>query len=172
MGKKSLDQRKIMKVLFVVYLAAVTWIILFKFQMPWEIWNTGRGINLIPFHDSLVINGRVDLSEIIMNAVIFVPFGIYLSGLFDSWGFWKKFFVFTGVSLLYEVLQFIFAIGRTDITDLIENSLGGIIGVLLYALLHKICKKEGLTNRIVNILAGVGTVSMIALLGLILIVNM
>ena len=161
-----------MKVLFIVYLAAVTWIILFKFQMPWELWNTGRGINLIPFHDSLIINGRVDYSEIVMNAVIFIPFGIYISGLFGSWGFWKKFLAFTGVSLLYEVLQFIFAIGRTDITDLIENCLGGIIGVLLYALLYKVCKKEDLTNRIVNILAGVGTVSAAVLLGLIMVVNM
>ena len=31
------------------------------------------------------------------------------------------------MSLIYEVLQYIFAIGRSDITDVIMNTAGGIV---------------------------------------------
>lgn len=82
-----------------------------------------------------------------MNAVFFIPFGIYVSGLFGNWSFGKKFLSFACVSLAFEVLQFIFAIGRTDITDLIENCLGGVAGILLYALLGKLCRPKEKADR-------------------------
>ncbi len=49
-----------------------------------------RSINLIPFAGSLVVNGKTDISEIILNIVAFVPFGVYLSMLKVDWGFCTK----------------------------------------------------------------------------------
>lgn len=46
-----------------------------------------------------------------------------------NWSFLKNITVIAGVSLLFEGLQFIFAIGASDITDFMGNTLGGIIGV-------------------------------------------
>ena len=61
--------------LFVIYLAVMTWIVLFKFavsadQLPY----IEEFLNLVPFQESLIINDRLDLSEIIMNGVVFLPF--------------------------------------------------------------------------------------------------
>jgi glycopeptide antibiotics resistance protein len=47
-------------------------------------------------------------------------------------------------------VQIAFAIGRADITDVLTNTLGGIIGIGIYALLLKLLK--GKTNTIINIL--------------------
>lgn len=42
------------------------------------------------------------------------------------------------VTLLYEVVQYIFAIGASDITDLLGNTLGGVIGIALF-----VCQDTG-----------------------------
>lgn len=93
---------KTLKILFGVYLIAITWIILFQFSIS-NLDNV-RSINLIPFKGALIINGHIALNEIIWNVIIFAPYGIYLCVLFKEWSFCKKTLVFLGTSLLYEVL--------------------------------------------------------------------
>lgn len=56
-----------------------------------------------------------------------------------EWAFLKKFAPIAGVSLLFEVLQFIFAIVGTDITDFIGNTLGGIA---IYLVLRRLLKPK------------------------------
>jgi glycopeptide antibiotics resistance protein len=82
-----------------------------------------------------------------------------------NWSFWKKIISIAGVSLLFELLQFVFAIGGTDITDFISNTLGGVAGIGFYIVFSKILKKK--TNKILNILALIGTIC-IVLSGLLL----
>lgn len=40
--------------------------------------------------------------------------------------------VVLSLSLVVEAVQFVFAIGVADITDIIANTLGGVIGLKLY----------------------------------------
>ncbi|MEM5770203.1 MAG: VanZ family protein, partial [Bacillota bacterium] len=82
-----------------------------------------------------------------------------------NWSFWGRSISIAGVSLLFELLQFLFAIGGADITDFIGNILGGVIGIGLYIVLSRILKEK--TNKILNILALVGTICII-LLGLLM----
>lgn len=49
-------------------------------------------------------------------------------------GFLPKFAFILVFSLTAEFIQFIFAIGATDITDLITNTAGGFLGLKLYGL--------------------------------------
>lgn len=63
--------------------------------------------------------------------------------------------IFT-VSLVYEIIQYVFAIGASDITDLIGNALGGVIGIGIFFILPKII--EGKDVKILNILALIGIV--------------
>jgi glycopeptide antibiotics resistance protein len=76
----------------------------------------------------------------------------------------KKLFLFSLISLIIEVLQYIFGIGAFDITDIINNTLGGIIGLMIYTGLEKVFGNRTKTQKIINILATIGTVSMILLL--------
>jgi glycopeptide antibiotics resistance protein len=41
-----------------------------------------RSVNLIPFREALLLHGKLDFGELIMNVVIFVPLGIYAGILF------------------------------------------------------------------------------------------
>lgn len=149
---KSKKQNTLTIVLFVIYILMLTGIILFKLPFYSEKISDGiRVINLIPFQGSFDANGVILLREIIYNILLFIPLGIYIGMLKSEWSFVRKVLPAIGLSLLFEVIQFIFAMGRTDITDILGNTLGGIIGIGIYALLSKIFKSR--TIKIVNILA-------------------
>jgi len=168
MEKSKNNQNKITAGLFAVYLFALIWIIVFKMQFSFQGLPDFRKINLIPFAGSANVNNQIDFNEIIYNVFAFIPFGIYISMLKPyismlkpSWSFLKKIAVIAGVSLLFEVLQFIFAIGASDITDLIGNTLGGIIGVGVYIVFCKLFGTKA--NKILNILTSLGVIFLVAL---------
>lgn len=46
------------------YLIVLTWIIVFKMQLDFSEFAHYRHVNLIPFGGALVVNGRIDVSEI------------------------------------------------------------------------------------------------------------
>lgn len=166
MENKESKQQLLTTCLLVVYLLTLTWIIIFKMQFSIQELDYLRGINLIPFHESVIVNNRIELSEIYDNILVFVPFGIYVSMLKNHWSFLKKVAPIAGVSLLYEVLQFIFAIGASDITDLIGNTLGGIIGIAIYFVFRRLLKTDFKTNKILNIFALIGTICIVIFLAL------
>ena len=158
------------KVLFIFYILALIWIILFKMQFSFKGLVTSRSINLIPFGESMMVNGMIDVKEIIANVLIFIPFGIYISMLKSEWTFIKK--VGSGfiISFAVEILQFIFAIGASDITDIIGNTLGGIIGIGIFYAFYKVFREKAI--KIINVVALIFTVLISAGIGFILIVNM
>ncbi len=81
----------------------------------------------------------------------------------------KKIFTIVSLTFVFEIIQFIFAIGRADITDVLSNTLGGIIGIGIYALLSKVLK--GRTNKVLNVLAAVLTALAILFIVLLLVNN-
>ncbi|WP_088037630.1 VanZ family protein [Gottfriedia acidiceleris] len=161
MGKSKNNQNKITAGLFAVYLFALIWIIVFKMQFSYQGLPDFREINLIPFAGSVSVNNQIDFIEIILNVLAFIPFGIYISMLKPNWSFLKKIAVIAGVSLLFEVLQFIFAIGASDITDLLGNTLGGIIGIGVYIVFCRLFSTKA--NKILNVLTSIGVIFLVAL---------
>lgn len=128
-------QKLVTKVLFVVYLILLAWIILMKTEFSFDQISRMRSTNFVPFEGTAVYNNQLHFQEIYLNVLIFVPFGIYLSVLKPNWSFARKVFLMFLVSLSFESLQYIFAIGVTDITDLLGNTLGGVIGVVFLLML-------------------------------------
>lgn len=152
MGKTKLKGR----VLLIAYLVILIWILLFKFAFSIEeivaiVNNQGRSINLVPFSEPVIVNGRVDLSEMLNNLVIFIPFGGLLGILGEKRSSFKSLGFILIFSLLIEVSQFILGVGATDITDIIMNSLGGGIGLVSYSMLVKYIKRSQLDRVLVNI---------------------
>jgi glycopeptide antibiotics resistance protein len=154
-------QNTITAILCMVYLLLLAGIILFKlpFYSP-EISDGIRVINLIPFQGSFDENGVLIWREIIDNIIIFVPSGIYICMFKNEWSFARKVIPVIGLTFAFEILQFIFALGRSDVTDILGNTLGGIIGLGLYALFFAILKNR--TLRIVTIVAVAATVCIVA----------
>lgn len=143
-------------VLFIIYLITLFWILLFKLGVQFSYMGT-RQVNLIPFSEQI-------FSEVILNVVIFAPLGIYAGILFESWIFGKNLFFFFLMSLLVEGLQFILAVGAFDITDIITNTLGGIIGLMIFKAIEKAFNNNVKAQKSINIIAAIGTVVMILLL--------
>lgn len=170
MNKRN-TQRNLTKLLLFIYLLVLTWIILFKMQI--DIVNLEmdyHNINLIPFQGSLIINGKMDWTEIILNVIAFIPYGVYISMLKENRNIFLKTLPVFLTSFLYEAIQYIFAIGASDITDLLGNTLGGLIGIALFWLLSKILKEN--TIKIINVLAVTGTVFMILFMGILIFANL
>lgn len=164
-----MSSKKITKFLFLIYLISLIWIILFKMQFSLRSLPYIRNINLIPFGESVIVNGKIYLKEIIFNAIIFIPFGIFMSVLIQHTKFIQKVFPVFVTSLLLESMQYILHIGATDITDLITNTFGGILGILIFKLFYKIFKEK--TYKIVNIISLIAAILIILLILIIIVAN-
>lgn len=162
--------KNIIKVLFCIYCLLLIWIILLKASFTFEqiTWLFGtRSVNLIPFHYEDVVAFQVE--EVVSNLIIFIPFGLYLKMLGVSS---KKAILYGfGCSLLFEVCQFVFAIGASDITDLITNTFGAIVGVSSYQFLELCFRDKNKINKIITIFAGIVTISIILLAILLFVAN-
>ena len=146
--------------LFIIYLIVLFWILLFKLGVRFS-YMENRNVNLIPFNEP---NGKIDFVEIILNVLIFVPLGIYAGVLFKRWAFVNKLFFFFLISFMFEALQFILRVGAFDITDIITNILGGIVGLLIFEAIEKFFNNSVKSQKFINIIAAIGTVLMISLL--------
>jgi glycopeptide antibiotics resistance protein len=122
-----------------------------------------RHVNLIPFSQA-ISSGNFDFGETIMNVVIFVPLGIYAGVLFRKWTFWKNILFFLVVTLIIEAVQFFFRVGAFDTTDTISNTLGGMIGLMIFKGIEIMFKEPLKAQKSINIVASVGTFLMILFL--------
>lgn len=139
----------------IVYLIMLIWIVLFKCAIDFTYFEPIRRVNLIPYHTPMITNGRVNYYEIIYNVLVFIPLGVFTGIFWPNWSFVKKIAPSFGVSLLFEISQFLFAIGTSDITDVIGNTFGGLLGILLFMTLDKVFYRKAVT--IVNVIASVVT---------------
>ncbi|MGG7153051.1 VanZ family protein [Clostridium neonatale] len=167
---KTKQQKNVTIFLLSIYTFLLIWLVLFKFRINFTKLDHIRNINLIPFHGSMVVNGRISLREIIYNVIVFIPLGIYTSMCKPYWSFVKRVIPSLGITLAFEILQYIFAIGASDITDIIGNTFGGIVGILIYGLFHKIFKDK--TINIINVIASIVCILAISMLVLLQVVNM
>ncbi len=140
--------RILSKVLLALCLLTLLWLILFK--LSYDISSIlanyqTRSLNLIPFVDL----GQTGLSETVSNFVTFIPFGLLLSLNFKKAALWRLLIVVFVFSMGVETLQFIFAIGTTDATDVVTNTLGGLVGLVLYRLVNKVVKVE-IMDRVIT----------------------
>ncbi|MCG7461113.1 VanZ family protein [Corynebacterium tuberculostearicum] len=85
-----------------------------------------RELRWVPFDEFSGGSWFGPLFEYAGNTAFFIPFGMLVFSLCRSikstaaWG--------CGLSLVLEVCQYVFTLGRTDIDDLLFNTLGALIG--------------------------------------------
>ena len=97
--------------------------------------------NLKPFNDYLL--GRIgSRNQIILNVIMTIPFGFLYPLIKKSRNFIKTIFATFLLTLSIETIQLIMTIfllkhRSFDVTDLITNTLGGIIGYIVFKATHK-----------------------------------
>jgi glycopeptide antibiotics resistance protein len=154
---------RITRFLLAIYLLVMTWILLFKLGVQFS-YMAERRMNLLPFREALATNGRLDKTETLLNVCIFIPLGLYVGVLFRALALRAKLTVFLLVSLAFETLQYAFRIGAFDATDLVTNTFGGLLGLLLFMAIEKILGSPQRTQKLVNVLAALGTIAVIVFL--------
>jgi glycopeptide antibiotics resistance protein len=138
--------------LLALYLVILIWSVLFKFSfhISSRFNYQHRSLNLIPFAAPSIVNGEINYGEMVDNCLFFIPFGLLLSVNFKKVGFLPKLAFILVFSVTAELIQYIFAIGATDITDVITNTVGGFLGLILYAISNKYINSEKLDRVIIS----------------------
>lgn len=138
------------RALFSFYLVMLLWLVLFKFSydiISVLAHHQVQSLNLIPF----VGYSHTTAREMFENFAVFIPFGLLLTINAKRISFWCQLGLISAFSLGVELVQFIFAIGITDITDFITNTAGGFIGLILYRICGKYTAPDTL-NRIIAVI--------------------
>ena len=128
-------RRRIITVVFIIYLAVLFRITVFRSDFAFSNFLTGGNVNFNLFGDLIMIAKNDIFSFIYLfigNIIWFVPFGFILPLL----GIKKKLTLILGavLSLVIEVMQLLFDVGFTELDDLILNTLGCGIGIMLFCL--------------------------------------
>ncbi len=76
--------------------------------------------------------------QIYMNIFLFVPLGFFFERFFQK-KWWKCIGIGFLLSTIVEACQYIFALGLCEIDDIINNTLGTMIGYLYSFLCKQIC---------------------------------
>lgn len=116
--------------------------------------------NIIPFKNTIEyitgsdrFNMDIIINNTLGNILIFLPLGIFLPLLFKRYSRFSKVIVASIViSFSIETLQLVLKIGQFDIDDVILNTLGSILGFLLFKIIKNVITlpKESFFRRITN----------------------
>lgn len=134
-NEKFVFYKEFSNLLFIIYI-----LLLYELLTRSEL-NTVRGYNLVPFTEIFryEIGSQAFLMNVVGNIVIFIPFGYLISTYIKPKRILTILIVSVITSATVESVQL--CIGRSfDIDDIILNSLGAIIGFLLYVALNAIKK--------------------------------
>ena len=142
--KMTNGMRRFLGVLFAVYIAALVYGLLFapQFGRTQEI---PHGVNLLPLAEIRrfwkgpeSLGSQLFWWNVIGNIVVFLPMGFFVAILCK-----RRFYGAFSVAVTYiasvcaEVLQYCLRVGSFDIDDVILNTLGGVIGVLIAVAIRK-----------------------------------
>ena len=163
--------RRYTKIIFILYCIILVWIVLFKLSLSLgnisALFGMGRSVNLIPFY--YPAENGFHAREVLLNGIIFVPFGLLLCMLDAS--FKKASLIALSVSAALEVCQFALAFGACDVTDLITNTLGGILGAVFYFALTKLVKNKQKLHKILLIMGTIAAAAFAVLTALLILSN-
>lgn len=124
----------ITRLIFVLNAIFLVWAILWKCGIPFVGDGTERIINLIPFRGNTAW-------EMQFNLLLFIPFGFLLSAVMKK-RVPLQFLMVVSASVFLEIAQYILAVGRSDLTDILLNTLGGALGIGAYSLLARLAGKH------------------------------
>lgn len=135
--------------LFYIYICSVFWLTILPLPLGYGIhlkhYAGYQYGNIYPFHDFLL--GRIGAKrDIILNVIMLIPFGFIYPIIKKKKLFRTVVAAFT-FSLMIELFQLMITIFITnyrsfDVTDLITNTIGGLIGYVIYLLFKALFVKK------------------------------
>lgn len=133
-------------VIFGVYIIFLTYFLFFAESTGRTFQGRDYNYNLVLFREIrrfIVYHRELGLMTVLLNLggniVAFIPFGVILPVLHRKFrSFFFMTFMTLEFSLLVEIIQLIFKVGSFDVDDLLLNTIGGMSGYLIFAIMNKI----------------------------------
>lgn len=146
MMKNKNGNRKFIRVMsviaFLVYMVILIYFVFLSDGFSRDTGYTEYRYNLVPFLEikrfmtSSSLSLGVVITNMAGNVAAFVPFGALFRWVRNKKiGWFKTTFITFLFSLLIETIQLITRVGVFDVDDLILNTLGGLIGYIVYIIL-------------------------------------
>lgn len=127
------------------YFILLIWVIALKCNASWvkEVGEELRslplhqriGHSIIPFYDLILSEEYFDM-DYFLNVLIYLPFGLFMPFISDKRTFVNIGIIFTS-SVIFETVQLITGFGGWDSTDMACNTIGGVLGIIIYKLFRK-----------------------------------
>ena len=152
MNNKEIKKLNILSIiLFCIYILLLIWIVLFKCNIYLSITNGYFEFKtltlkerfdyyLIPFIDYINNDSTqtfIKFKDGILNVIVFIPLGLYLSFFIKNNKFIKVIFYTFLISLLFEIIQLFSLLGSFQTEDLILNTFSGLLGYIIYKIIYK-----------------------------------
>lgn len=143
------NAKKVIRILswfvFVVYLIGLVYFLFFSEQMG-RVPSGNYKYSLVPFKEIRryifywrEIGTFYVMLNLLGNVFCFVPFGFVLPIISrQQRSLWRIAFLSFLSSLLVELIQLVSKVGSCDVDDMILNTLGGVIGYLLFWICHRL----------------------------------
>ncbi len=150
------------KIIFIIYIGLLVWVVMFKCNLIDSIYRAYAFMSeqtlkerflrfIVPFKDytEAFFQNQIKtlVKDDILNVVIFIPMGLYLSYFFKESKLVKALLITLAISIFFEVFQLLSLLGSFATKDLITNLVGCAIGCLLFLLIYK--KENGKTKIMV-----------------------
>lgn len=140
MLKGTTKRQKMGWVLFLLYLALLSYLMFFSEDFGRTNPNRGYAYNLAPFKEIMrfityyeTLGMKAVVVNLAGNVIAFMPFGFFMPVVSRrSRGPVRIIFLGFGFSLMLETIQLVFKVGSYDVDDLILNTLGAAIGFFCY----------------------------------------
>ncbi len=120
--------RSILVALFAVYTYFIIAVTLINRSVTAD--SEAQFIPLWSWYQVIVNHSLVFLEEIILNIILFIPFGVLLK-LTTNISVWKAFLVGFGFSLTIELSEYVLCRGLFEWGDVLHNSIGCVIGAAI-----------------------------------------
>ena len=136
MLKGTTKRQKMGWVLFLLYLALLSYLMFFSEDFGRTNPNRGYAYNLAPFKEIMrfityyeTLGMKAVVVNLAGNVMAFMPFGFFMPVVSRrSRGPVRIIFLGFGFSLMLETIQLVFKVGSFGVDDLILNTLGAAIG--------------------------------------------
>lgn len=138
--------------LFILYIALMIYFMFFA-EMFGRTPSDEYRYNLMPFKEiirfikySSTLGIRTVMINLVGNVVVFIPFGMALVSISRrKLGFFAVTLYSASLSISIELIQHLTRVGSCDVDDIILNTIGGMIGYLLYIIIRGRGKKQNET---------------------------
>lgn len=146
--------RALGKVLFVLYILFIFYFLLLS---DWY----GRSGEMQEYHYNLVLFKEIKrfwiyraqlgmrsvVYNLLGNVVVFVPFGFFMPMASKYRSFLVTAFYGFGISFCVEAFQLITRVGSFDVDDLFLNTIGGILGYILFVICNTVRRRHAKRKR-------------------------